>query len=419
MGASGAREVPVGTAIATLQAEFARRRLTAELSTRGYGAAAVTHCELRDEDGAVVAQAAGRGGEDHSRAGALFEAWEHYCHIRGFRDLQRDPLHMMLMSPAEILAQPALAPDAMMRRLAADFPASRIGCFRYDPLFGASQPLWYPGFARFPWYPSCPIPGDDGSYAPYLRYATNFGTAAGVSGSEAALHALMEAVEGDAFSLALLDWYAGGSAAPRLVHPGDLPEGLRQYCAEAAAAIGCQPLLFDVTTDLAVPAFCALPSQPGWLGAGGAGAAVSPAHAAERALSELVQAHVSIAGDPGRDGDMRRRLASLTGFPVLQRCAMLDPADLVSRSEQAPWRPPDWWEPPATDVAAQLAAVTRGLAGAGLRGYQLRWNPGAAAPPVLTVLVPGLETFFLSQAGIPVLPTGRAASRLSSPAPGC
>lgn len=73
------------------------------------------------------------------------------------------------------------------------------------------------------------------------------------------------------------------------------------------------------------------------------------------------------------------------------------------RMHDCPSPVPEWWQ--GTDLQVGLPEVVRALGEAGLQPYRLSWQDGAI--PVVTVLVPGLETFFLSRAGVPVLPTGR------------
>ncbi|GAA3116847.1 YcaO-like family protein [Planomonospora alba] len=408
------RRMPLRDAVAVLQAELAGHGLSAEVVERERGGIGVTRCVLRDSRGRVVARSSGRGSGAEAAAGALFEAWEHHCHKSGFAAFRDDGTRMRRIPAGEIAGQPALADDALVHRLAADLPNSRIACLRFDPVHGDADPLWYPGFARFPWYLQYPVVDDGTGYHAYLRYATNFGTAAGTSEPEALLHALLEAVEGDALSHALLDWYADPGGRPRRVRPDDLPADLRRLCDDVEQAIGCSPLILETTTGLGIPAFHALPSRPAHLGVGGGGASPIPAHALARALGELVQAHVTVTEDPDRDRHLRRRLDRLGGWPLLRRCATLDPGDLIARSEHARSRPRSWWEAAGTDpgVAARLAAATGALAREGFRCYYVRWNERDSPVPVVTVLVPGFETFFLSRSGIPVLPTGRGARRL-------
>lgn len=410
MRASRSREVSVSTALELLKSELSDLGLVAKVTGDG-DRAAVMRCQLRDSAGRLVADTSGYGGPN-AAASAMFEAWQHFWHKQGFSAMRSAPHRMRIMGVAEIISQPALAADAMVHRLARDYPQSHIACLRYDPLFNADEALWYPAFARFPWCRQYPVHGD-GGYAAYQRYATASGTATGTSAAEALLHGLLEVIESDAVSLALLDWFLDGRTAPRRVLPEHLPADLQLLMTEAESVTGCAPAVFDIGTDLGVPAFIAMPSRPGPLGGGGEGASLMPGYAVERALGELVQAHRWLARNPWEDARLRRMAGNLGPWPVLERCARLDPVDLMERAEAAPPRSPEWWDPPALDVAGQLGEVTRRLSVAGYQGYYLRWNAESAAVPVVTSLVPGLETFFLARQGIPVLPTGRGVSRVA------
>ena len=411
MRAARSRGVAVSTALELLKSELDDLGLVATV-TGGGDCAAVMRCQLRDGAGLVVADTSGYGGPN-AVASAMFEAWQHFWHKRGFSAMRSDPQRMRIMPVSELVSQSSLAADAMVHRLARDYPQCNIACLRYDPLFNADEALWYPAFARFPWCRQYPVPGD-GGYAPYQRYATASGTATGTSTAEALLHAVLEVIESDAVSLALLDWYLDDHTAPRQVLPEDLPADLRLMMAEAESVTGCAPAVFDVGTDLGVPAFIAMPSRPGPLGGGGEGASLMPGYALERALGELVQAHCWLARNPQDDARLRRMADNLSGWPVLERCARLDPVDLAERAEPARPRPPKWWDAPELDVTGQLNEVTRRLSVASYQGYYLRWNAEDAAVPVVTCLVPGLETFFLARQGIPVLPTGRGTSRVAA-----
>jgi ribosomal protein S12 methylthiotransferase accessory factor len=406
------REISLVNALALLRAELDQHELTAVMIRGGIGSAAAVQAQLRDSEGSVVADSGGYGIGTQAEASALFEAWQNYWHKKGFSALRSDPELMRLMHPEEITTQFSVKGDAMLFRLAEDYPDCRIACLRFDPFFNAETPIWYPGFARFPWCRQYPIHGD-GGYSPYQRYATACGTATGTSENEALLHALLEAVEGDAVSLAFLDWYAGIEAHPRLINSQNLPADLRKLYADAGSVLGCPPLVIDITTDLAIPAYIAIPSRQGPLGVSGEAASMHPGYALERALGELVQAQVAYQNDGSYDARQRRIIADLEEWPVLTRCIVLEPADLAGRGKPARHHPPDWWDPPATDVAGQLAELTHRLAAAGYQGYSLRWTPRRSHVPVLTVLVPGLETFFLAHQGVPVLPTGRGALRLA------
>ncbi|MFC9897692.1 YcaO-like family protein [Nocardia sp. NPDC127579] len=372
----------------------------------------VIRCILRDPENRVVADASGRGVGWAAKASAMFEAWENYCHRSGFDEFRNDAERMRSIPGKEISNQPLLGRDSLVHRMADEFPDTRIACIRFDSIGGKSEPIWYPAFARFPWFVQYPVPGDDIGYHPYLRYSTNFGTAAGMSESEAILHALLEVVEGDAFSLALLGWTFDANPIAWTINPDDLPGDLQQLCTQFEGVAGCEPVICEITTDIGIPAYCALPVRSPHLVTGGAGAATTPGYAVERALGEMLQTHVTLTARPERDAQLRRKLTRLKAWPALESCMTLDGARLAGIAQHMPRRPTGWWDPAPITVEAQFRSVTQALESAGMPGYYVRWNAADSAVPVVTVLVPGLETFFLSRVGVPMLPTGRGVHKL-------
>lgn len=89
----------------------------------------------------------------------------------------------------------------------------------------------------------------------------------------------------------------------------------------------------------------------------------------------------------------------------------MDPVDLAARAESGQ---PAHHVPLDQGVGALLSAVTDRLERAGLGAYAFRWTESSLIP-VFTVLVAGLESFWLATEGIPVLPTGRASHRYGAP----
>lgn len=412
------RHMGPGSAVGLLREELDRQGISVQLITEQDGQTSVVRCVLRARDSSVLADSSGRGSGPQAQASALFEAWENHCHRAGFDEFRNDPDCLRLMPAKAVADQPALRNDALIHRLAAEFPDKQISCLRFEPISADGEALWYPAFARFPWFLQYPVPGEEIPYRPYLRYATNFGTAAGTSESEALLHALLEVIEGDAFSLALLDWSVSKDNVTRTVDPADLPRDLQELCGLIEHTAGRSPLICEITTDIGVPAYCALPSHSTYVGAGGAGAATTPGYAVERALGEFLQVHVTQCENPERQAQLRRMLDRLEPWPVLARCMVLDPAPISAASRTVPGRPPGWWDPVPITVEAQLDSVTQALTRVGMSGYYVRWNSAGSTVPVVTVLVPGLETFFLSRVGIPLLPTGRGIHKLASVAGG-
>jgi ribosomal protein S12 methylthiotransferase accessory factor len=405
----------VGEAIAVVEAEYRRCGFTAELTRRGPNEAPVYGCVVRDVAGRVVSEAAGKGlAPAQSRASALFEGWEHFQLNYGLARLAGDPALARAIDIREVLGQAALREEAMLRRLAIDYPHARVGCLRFTGVSGPRAEVWYPAFVKSPFCGLHPVRGDDLVYRPYLRYASSNGSASGTDGSEALLHALLELVERDAMSLAYLTWFAGDPPGRvRVVDPATLPEDLQELREVITGVLGAPPRLLDVTTDLGVPCYCAVPSlpDPARVGLHGAGASLSPAYAAERALCELLQFAMT---RPARDDSRRRKAAELQRWPLLQRCFVLHPADLSDLPQQHLGLDPSPARP-RQDIHGQLAQVLDLLATHGYQAYWLDWAPEESTARVVAACVPGLEAFSIHvDNGIPVLPTGRGIRHLAA-----
>jgi len=134
---------------------------------------------------------------------------------------------------------------------------------------------------------------------------------------------------------------------------------------------------------------------------GGFGAGASPVatHAAERALSELVQ---SFALADTAAGPV---LPNLARWPRLRDCALLPPRTLLSGPvRHRPLRP----DPQAgTGVAGALSTLTSRLRGHDVDVYAAELAPPGSLVSVAAVVAPGLERFSLIRFGMPILPTGR------------
>lgn len=398
-------------ALAVIESVLADRGLSTELISAGSAEFPVHRCTVRDPAGRAVTASLGKGAGPQSRVSALFEAWQHLQHEEGQAALareHRDRRRVRALSVTAVVSQPELRGEEMIHRLARDYPGADLACLRAEPMTPGRPALWYPAFSRSPSCRSHPIPGDDLRYEPYLRYAYDSGTATGVAERDALLHGLLEVVERDALSHAFLDWYLDGESPLSVLDPGLLPPDLRHLHGEVAAQLGTPPLVVDITSDLGIPTYCALPSRAGpYPGVIGSGASLDPEYAVERALTEVVQSSFNLS--LGVDLTLGRRLESLRRWPLLERCARLDPAPLIGRlvfDARLPAAGPE-------GVDQQVAVILETLERSGFAAYFFRWNPAHDRCPVLTVIVPGLETFSMVHSAVPVLPTGRAVRRLA------
>ncbi|MEV4111264.1 YcaO-like family protein [Nonomuraea sp. NPDC049695] len=361
-------------------------------------------CELLDgtPEGPPVACGMGKGRPAEARVGALFEAVEHYLTgPAGF-----DPTAVEPALPAGIAAGP-LREDACALLLGR-MPGRRMACLRYRALGGRRETL-VPLFLSAPWYVETDavrlreVAGDDCDYAHLMRYSCNSGSATGVTAAEALLHALNEAIERDCLSLLLARAFlAGDGFRPRLIDPETLPYGLARAHATAGEVTGSPVHLLDITSDVGVPTMLAYTAPTSrHPHRRGAGTSLSPAYAAWRALTELVQTTLGgrLPGVPAR-----RDLAGLAAYPALHACGRFDLTGPLREAHVVPF--PRTAEP-AAPPSGQLRKVAAMLAARGHTAYhrKVRALPGGVT--AVHVIVPGLERFMLVTDGNLVLPGRR------------
>jgi ribosomal protein S12 methylthiotransferase accessory factor len=399
------RSVPAERAIATAAAEIERLGLVARVTVVGDQRSPTMRVALF-RDGARVAVGAGKGAgaQDAGAQGAAsahFEALERY--LMSARDNRRWSADATALMPASAVAgQPALEPDLVVQRWAAEFPDAVAACASYD---GPTGTVRYPTFLTDPRYYRWPAAGD--SVLPYrglLRYSSSLGTAAGMDVTEAVYHGLCELIEHDGLGQALLRWYVAGVPGVDAVAVADLPDRLRALHADAVRAAGGPVHLLDLTTDLGVPVYVAV--SPAARTRLGAGASVWATDAAERALGELIQ--VCALATPGEVAGQR-----LAAWPALRRCALMPLDDLLSGPvRRVPLRPDAGGD---GSPESGLDLVRTALTGRGVGYHVCEVAPAGSLIAVATTIAPGLERFSLVQHGVPVLPTGRGQHLWPSP----
>lgn len=455
------REVPLPVAVRRVTATLSALGLRAQLVDAGPGRdPSAWWCGLRGEaDAAPPACGMGKGSRDEARAGALFEAVEHYLTgSAGFA-----PETVELAAPADVAAGPLR--DDVCGALLAPMSGHRMACARYraigGPKFGrdvlsgggfsgdglsgghlneggpsgdgrdgggpsgggrskdglsGGVGVLVPLFLSAPWYveagsaPLRELVGDRCDYADLMRYSCNSGSAVGVTVAEALLHALNETIERDALSLLLVRAFLGGPGfRPRLIDPGTLPDRPARAYAVARELTGSPVYLLDITSDLGVPTMLAytLPTSR-HPHRRGTGTSLSPSHAAWRALTELVQTTLGERLPAGTHRDP----AAPAAHPALHACARFDLAQALPDAHVVPF-PAD---APAGVTAGtpgdQLWRVVAALAARGFTAYGRTVHALPSGVTAVHVFVPGLERFMLVIDGNLVIPgrRGRAAA---------
>ncbi|RKT54911.1 YcaO-like family protein [Saccharothrix australiensis] len=395
---SGERAVDLDLAWWHGRRAVAELGLTARLRPVPPGEPGAWVCALhRDGRPTPEGVGAGKGVDAAARVGALFEALEHHLGSEVALDRVR------VARAHEVAEDPT--GDAVLALLAAG-PDRPLGCLPYRDLLDGSRRdlplvLSTPDYLRPGLAAAREALGDTYDYSAARRYCFNSGWAAGVTATDAAVHAVNEIVERDAMSLLLVERFLAPVPAPlRVVRPETLPTDLADLHRRARELVRRPVHLVDMTTDLGVPAYWAhVPADQGVPArVRGCGASLSARRAAERALTELIQIHGVATHEP--EPRPARRLRT-TAHTVLHRCHL---ADLTGPGDVREVAFADT-DAPATPQG-HLDALLDRLDRAGHRAWA--WPRHVTDHlAVLNVCVPGLERFVLVTDGALVLPGRR------------
>lgn len=378
-----------------------------QIEVLGAGIAS-TVCTLYDAHDVAISNGFGKGEAAASLTGAMYEAVEHYY-------TRRPPAH----EPLALLRSQQLAQDPRYARLpfAAAFesqPQRRLACRDYrrlDPQGPGQDVVPVPLFMTYPAYLQNKVDGDDFDYASAIRFSSNSGVAIGASLEEAAVHAIGELVERDAWSLFLIAHYLGDPASlGAIVDPHSLPEPLARTYHAVSHQLGREVLLIDVTTDLQFPAFIATTTDV--IGAEechpcGYGASWYASHAATRALTELVQCIDIKAHTPAMREYNRLALDTLTEYRKLRDCAYFKVS--VERMESVDWAHP---ERAAKPPKAMLGDMLAHLHERGVGVYYAINHHAPGALCIVSCVSFELERFFMVTSGIVMGPGQRGMDLL-------
>lgn len=362
---------------------------------------------LHDADGALLTGGWGKGAREAAAVGSLYEAMEHLL-------MDRHAAHAAEVRPVEDLIA-LLGPDLtgyLPGALLFDQIEETIATRRYTGLAGAAD-FHYPVALSAPTYADAPVAADTFDYAPLRRYASNSGTAIGGNLEEALLHALNECAERDAISLFLLThFFHAGNDALRVASPAGLPADVADLHRQVSQCVEADICLLDISSTPGITSCLAVAhrlydhARPY-----GAGASLNPAHAARRALHELLQSHLALASDaaPACAG----RAASVHPVQSLQQWPRLQPSarmDIEDRLASQPIVAVPLEDRPAGPVDAQIQQLAQALKADGLvAGYNVvhSFDNGIT---LVNAVVPRFERFHLVTLGHVVVPGRRGGA---------
>jgi len=365
-------------------------------------------CWLLDADGEVFANGYGKGEREAARIGALYEAVEHV-----YANAQSPHERLELVPAAALSADPRYG----ALPFAAEFgrqSGRQLSCRRYRPFFADddSDSLAVPLFLICPSAVNALLPGDDFDYSSVIRYGSNSGVAIGASVEEAAVHAIGELVERDSWSLFLAAHFLGDPASfGAWIEPGSLPEEVARVHAAAQRQLGREVRLIEATSDLGVPAFIATTDRIAAGEAvfpGGYGASLYAGHAANRALTELVQTVLIGRRLETVSAYSRQTLEALAEYPKLRDCAysQVDFGRMQRRR----------WDHAPRERQAPAALLRELLARLGENGIRVRYainHREGDAFCVVSCVALELERFLLVTTGMVMAPGRRGMALLA------
>lgn len=409
---SGERGMSLPEAFARAASGVAELGMTFELTPGLDASPGMWHCVLRKEGYQPAGGVGmGKGHRAAAQTGAVFEALEHY--LSGL-DAVDDAA--VTLRPVAGVTDSVLAEDIAVSLLTESGGGDSIACWSFRAMTTDAE-LDVPIFLSMPDYLGDAGDdlrerlGDRYDYSHVERYSCNNGWAAGCDSVEAAVHALDEVIERDSLSMLLIEQFIARDKPLRLIDPTTLPAELRDLLARTEEVTGKQVYIVDMTTELGVPSILAFQSPPSGQPARirGCGTSLSLAYAINRALAELVQAHVG-AGEPD-DRSVPVSYDQTIDYPTLHACRGADFTGMLASAQVIAYEESDVPDSPTGHLDRLVEVLTAHSFAPYLREHHVTDNIA-----VVNVIVPGLERFMLITDGSLVVPgeRGRGAARIGA-----
>lgn len=362
------------------EATLSMLRVKTEMTV--YGSELKTyHCKLIDEKNGKLFYGCGKGLGVQSKVSACYEAIEHYVTHHFYRNGDYQIHNGM--------------------------PSISLFEVSHDKVY--TMPI----FMIDPRYAKYPLPNDHIDYKSCAWRASDSGVASGTDFTEASIHALNEIIERDAHSLFLIEAFIKQkNKSIRIIDRQTIPLHLLDIVNQIECELDEELIIIDITSDIGVPVVAvSMTKQPYPIQPVGFGASLNREYALERALLESLQpVHIS------NHRLWQNQYAIIDNFsqhPLLQAAAIADVRPLCSEGESI-----DFSSLPAYNLALtleeQLACIMSQIHHAGFDIYHKVLAQYETGFTCVKYHVPGLEQFYLVQAGKNILPNDRGMKYLKA-----
>ena len=395
------RERPLNKAHQQILYELNRLNLQADIAEYG-DRPAFAHVQLRSILAERYSSGSGKGYKHAALVGALYEALEHYLIEHHYQDT-----HIHYQSNSYFKQLGFLFDDSLLDLITQQSPCT-LACRHYsNPLDGKS--FSYPLILTQPHYADSPLPEDHFDYRALRRYSSDSGTAIGATHDEAVLHGINECIGRDAVSLFLLaHFYYGHDVPLHRVLPVDSASPLGQLWHDVERQLDTEVVVLTISSEFAAKTYLAFTrTEYPHASVFGSGTSLNAHSALSHALSELVQLHLATQHEAVRQSLVEAQ-HNLAAFPRLQRCQLFDTHYLLSR-------PYSWVALPADEALPSLRRQITRLA-QDLRAHRRELGVctlyrSESGTSLVSVVIPGLERFFIVGSGNVVVPQARGLAR--------
>jgi ribosomal protein S12 methylthiotransferase accessory factor len=353
--------------------------------------------DLYNHEHKKVATGSGKGQNNERMIGALFNALEQYL-----IQMPVDQKKLFLKESSSLSAS-----DNLPMRLIQTQNNQAILCRRYYHSLNVEN------FDDYPVFLSCPNLDkknlDDFDYHLVNQYSSNNGIAIGLSLDEARLHAFNEVIEREAISIFLTrHFYLQRHDSIQSITLNSINDlDLKHMWEYAENLLGTHIELIHLEHGLKPYVFIAIPKYaseipPNMLALCGSGASLLAKHAAQRAISELVQKFYNRIHLPEESQKYLENIQRLKKYPRLLRCFCMD-SHMIQRASIPFFNEDSNNE--HLSIKQQIDLILKSFQENNISSYEAILSNRNQNIFVTHILVPSFEHFFMIQHGHIVLPS--------------
>jgi hypothetical protein len=388
------------------------RGLTWEISVAGVRVHAAK-CVLHNREGVEASIGLGKGSEDESIVGALFEAAEHLC---SDFDVLSEPTLRYLSSDELKIDDARLS--IVLRSMLNAAAKARLPYQVHQSILGDEAVCDYPVALFHPSYVDGVLDGsilnprDNFDYDRLGLYSSNSGIAIGMNRTESIIHGVLESIERDTIARFLVRAFLLRDASSvRRVEVEALPADLRRLQENIQFEASADVHIYEISGRFDVPVFCTwIDRNEDLFYPRGFGCSLCSVHAIRRSLNEATQAYFSVNVLQDRDSFLkgyRTRLRKLKSLPFHHRCAVFDMGALSREIPMTSLRRvpsnSDWT---ASRAKNYLRAIASKIKAAGQAAFYASIVKGSAGEMAVThSFTSEQDHFFTVLNGLPSMPS--------------